>query len=159
MSTKTYLKQFDFELWSNTLILNSLKEITVENERAFLLFSHLINSHCMWINRLKGEPLTCTLFETRTLESCKNQMQENHKKWTSYLTAITDEELDRIIEFDAAWENNVRRKMRIEDALIHLINHSSYHRGQIVASIKGSVQMLPLSTYIIYASNVVDANN
>jgi uncharacterized damage-inducible protein DinB len=56
----------------------------------------------------------------------------------------------------AAWETNPsKRKIKIEDAIIHLINHSSYHRGQIITSIKGKVDELPLSTYIIYASEVV----
>jgi uncharacterized damage-inducible protein DinB len=46
--------------------------------------------------------------------------------------------------------------MKIEDALIHIINHSSYHRGQIIANIKGKVDELPLSTYIIYASQIIN---
>jgi uncharacterized damage-inducible protein DinB len=154
MSTTIYSKQFDFELWSNTMILNSLKQVQEPQPRALFLLSHIINSHCMWICRLKGQPLSCTIFQERSFEECAQQMQQNHKDWMAYLETITEEALHRIIYFDATWEGT-KRKMRIEDALIHLINHSSYHRGQIVASIKGKLDPLPLSTYIMYASEIV----
>jgi uncharacterized damage-inducible protein DinB len=68
----------------------------------------------------------------------------------------TDDDLQETIEFMSAWEvNPSKRRMTIEDAITHIINHSSYHRGQIVASIKGKVDELPLSTYIMYASEII----
>jgi uncharacterized damage-inducible protein DinB len=149
----TYIKQFEFELWSNTMILKSLQQLSEPVARASLLFSHLINSHCMWICRLKTEPLTVQLFEERSLADNEKLLQENHSRWTDYLKNITQEELDRIIFFEGAWDGS-KRSMRIEDVLIHLINHSSYHRGQIVQLLKGKLAELPLSTYIIFASEL-----
>jgi uncharacterized damage-inducible protein DinB len=149
--SKTYLKQFEFELWSNTMILNSLRQLNEPVERASFLFSHLLSSHSMWMSRLTKTPITCTLFQERTLDECEALMQENTAKWKVYLTEITEETLDSIIHFDGAWDRS-KRNMRIEDALIHLINHSSYHRGQIVQSIKDKIDPLPISTYIIFAS-------
>jgi|GEM_PF-5036156 len=40
----------------------------------------------------------------------------------------------------------------LEDLLIHLVNHSSYHRGQIIIMLKGKLAQLPLTTYIAYAT-------
>jgi uncharacterized damage-inducible protein DinB len=84
-------------------------------------------------------------------------MQENLKGWQKYLSNATEEALTEKIEFMSAWEiNPSKRVIRIDDAIIHLINHSSYHRGQIVQLIKGYVDALPLSTYIMYASEIVE---
>ena len=84
-------------------------------------------------------------------------MRENLEGWNKYLASVSGDEIEEQIEFLAAWETNPsKRKMRIEDALIHIINHSSYHRGQIIASIKGKVYELPLCTYIIYASEIIE---
>ena len=83
-------------------------------------------------------------------------MKENLEGWKKYLASTSVEALEQQIEFMAAWEANPsKRRMSIEDALIHIINHSSYHRGQIITSIKGKVDDLPLSTYIIYASEII----
>jgi uncharacterized damage-inducible protein DinB len=151
-----FIKQFEFEKWSNTLILNSLKKLKEKDDRALLLFSHLISSHCMWLSRVNKTEMTCTLFQERTLDECEQQIEANLTGWEKYLSDKTDTDLEQPIEFMSAWEANPsKRKMSIEDALIHIINHSSYHRGQIVASIKGKVDELPLSTYIIYASEII----
>jgi uncharacterized damage-inducible protein DinB len=151
-----FIKQFEFEFWSNTMILNSLKTLKENDERAILLFSHLLSSHRMWWCRVNKTEMTCTLFQERTLVECENLMAENLKDWKHFLQDKSVEDLEKTIEFMSAWEvNPSKRKMTIEDAIIHLINHSSYHRGQIVASIKGKVDELPLSTYIMYASQII----
>jgi uncharacterized damage-inducible protein DinB len=149
-------KHFEFEYWSNTMILDSLKKLKEKDDRVTLLFSHLLSSHNMWLSRVNKRDFTCTLFQERTLEECEILMKENLEGWQDYLTNKTDIDLQQTIEFMSAWEANpTKRRMSIEDALTHIINHSSYHRGQIVASIKGKVDELPLSTYIMYASEVV----
>ena len=151
-----YIKQFEFEHWSNTIILQSLQSLKENDDRAMKLFSHLLSSHCMWLSRVNKTEFTCTLFQERTLAECEILMNENLQGWKKYLTDKTENDLAEVIEFMAAWEvNPTKRKMRIDDAIIHLINHSSYHRGQLVTSIKGKVDELPLSTYIIYASEII----
>lgn len=152
-----FIKQFEFEFWSNSLILKTLKEIDKPSERALLLFSHLLSSHSMWLSRLTKTEMTCTSFQERTLDECEQLMQQNLDGWKLFLANKSNEDLDQTIEFMGAWEAVPQKRiMKVDDALIHIINHSSYHRGQIVASIKGQIDPLPLSTYIIYASKLVD---
>jgi uncharacterized damage-inducible protein DinB len=154
--THKLIKHFEFEYWSNTMILNALKKLKEKEDRAFTLFSHLLSSHSMWLSRVNKTEFTCTLFQERTLEECELLIKENLQGWQNYLANKTDNDLQEKIEFMSAWEANPsKRRMNVEDALTHIINHSSYHRGQIVASIKGKVDELPLSTYIMYASEII----
>jgi uncharacterized damage-inducible protein DinB len=140
----------------NTIILNSLKTLKEKDDSATLLFSHLLSSHCTWLSRVNKTEFTCVLFQERTLEECELLIKENLIAWQHYLTNKTDLDLQETIEFMSAWEANAsKRKISVEDALTHIINHSSYHRGQIVASIKGKVDELPLSTYIMYVSEII----
>ncbi len=150
------IKHFEFEFWSNTMIIESLKKLKEKDDRAMVLFSHLLSSHSMWLSRVNKTEFTCTLFQERTLEACELLMKENLEGWQKYLTNKKDENLQQTIEFMSSWEANPsKRKMSIEDAITHIINHSSYHRGQIVVSFKGKVEQLPLSTYILYASEII----
>ncbi len=150
------IKYFEFEHWSNSMIIASLKTLKEKDERAHTLFSHLLSSHCMWLSRVNKTEFSCTLFQERTMEECEQLMKENLTGWQNYLANKTDADLQETIEFMSAWEENPsKRIMAIEDAITHIINHSSYHRGQIVASIKGKVDELPLSTYIMYASEIM----
>lgn len=151
-----YTKQFEFEYWSNGTILKALKNLKENDDRALTLFSHLLSSHSMWLSRVNKRDFTCTLFQQRTLDECEQLMKENLEGWKTYLSDKSLADIEQPIEFLAAWEANpTKRRMTIADALIHIINHSSYHRGQIIASIKNKVDELPLSTYIIYASEII----
>ncbi len=150
------IKQFEFEHWSNTLLLNALRSIAQPDERAVLLFSHILSSHCMWLCRVNKTELTCSLFQERTLDECEQLMIQNLNGWKAYLTNKTEQELEASIEFTSAWETPPRKRtMTVGDAIIHLINHSSYHRGQIIARIKSQIDILPLTTYIMYASELL----
>lgn len=151
-----FLKQFAFEHWSNSLILENLQSIPNPPERALFLFSHILSSHCMWLSRVNKTEITCTLFQERTIEECKKQMDENLIGWKAFLELLPDNAFNQEIEFMAAWETHPsKRKISLQDALIHLINHSSYHRGQIVTHIKGHVDPLPLTNYIMYTSEII----
>jgi uncharacterized damage-inducible protein DinB len=152
-----HIKHFHFEHWSNSQILNALKTLDDQEGRAVKLFSHLLSSHSMWLSRVTKTDFTCTLFQERTLEECEKLMQENLEGWKKYLGSATEDTLAEKIEFMSAWEiNPSKRRMRIDDAITHLINHSSYHRGQIVQLIKGYVDELPLSNYIMYTSEIIE---
>jgi uncharacterized damage-inducible protein DinB len=156
MIANKFIKQFEFERWSNTMILNALRELNEESPRAMTLFSHLLSSHSMWLSRVTKTEITCALFQERTLDECEELIEKNCQGWRSFLIDKEVADLEQSIEFMSAWEANPsKRKMTIEDAIIHLINHSSYHRGQIIVHIKGKVDILPLSTYIMYASEII----
>jgi uncharacterized damage-inducible protein DinB len=156
MNKSKFIKQFEYEFWSNNTILIALQKLKEKDDRALLLFSHLLSSHSMWLSRVTKTEINCTLFQERTLQECEVLMAENLEGWRHYLTNQSGEDLEKEIEFMAAWETNPsKRKIIIEDAIIHIINHSSYHRGQIITSIKDKVDELPLSTYIIYASEII----
>lgn len=45
--THKIIKHFEFEHWSNSMIIASLKTLKEKDERAITLFSHLLSSHCM----------------------------------------------------------------------------------------------------------------
>lgn len=152
-----FIKQFEFEKWSNSTIINALKSLTEESPRAHTLFCHLLNSHSMWLSRVTKTEMKVALFDERSLDECEDMIESNYQGWMAYLADKSSEDLETSIEFMGAWENPPnKRNMQIEDALIHLINHSSYHRGQIIVHIKGKVEELPLSTYIMYASEILE---
>src|SRR5687767_11535701 len=127
----TLLKHFEYELWANKMILESLRKINDNDERSLLLFSHLLSGHSMWLSRIKAEEFTTTLFQERNLDEIDALMNKNFIEWKTYLQYINAKELERVIHFIYPPDGS-KRKMSIGDALTHLISHSAYHRGQIV---------------------------
>jgi uncharacterized damage-inducible protein DinB len=151
-----FIKLFEYEAWANTEILKALRALKEPGERAVTLFSHLLSSHSMWLSRVTKTEMTCTIFQERTLDECEQLIQENLQGWKKYLSSKSAADLEEKIEFNRVWENPQRKSVIvIEDALNHIINHSSYHKGQIIVHIKGKVDELPFITYIMYASELI----
>ena len=83
-----FIKQFEFELWANTLILNALRKLKEKDDRAMLLFSHFLSSHCMWLSRVNKTEFTCTLFQERTLDECEQLMKEIFSILQDFLSLV-----------------------------------------------------------------------
>ncbi len=145
------IKQINFEQWANSTLLSAMKTASPLDERALLLFSHLLSSASMWHSRLTATPFTTTIFQERTLEECEALMAANTTQWLAYLQQADDNELARVVDFTFPIDGSQRR-MSVADAVLHVVHHSSYHRGQIVSRLKGAVAVLPLVTYIVFAS-------
>ncbi len=148
---KSFIKQFEFEEWANKQILAALETINDDDDRSVLLLSHILSSHAMWLNRVKGEPLKHELFQVRTLAECADQIIENSVGWQDYINTAEPEELSRVVHFTNLVTGS-RSKISVEDAMTHILGHSAYHRGQIVARMKGKIDPLPSITYIFFVS-------
>ena len=146
----SYLKSFDYELWANQLTIDSIKQATEPDERAFKLISHIVASSSIWLSRVKGEKPDIGSWDLLKLDECLERSKNNHEHWKQYLYMIKPEDLDRLIHFKLFEKDS---KISLGDLIIHLINHSSYHRGQIIAGLKGKLEPLPLTTYIAFAKS------
>lgn len=151
MTLKNHLlKMLDSEIWANQVLAETIQKAKTPDERTWLLFSHLLSAYSMWVSRLKGTEITTTLFAERTLEESEVLMKSMFSGLKLYLEQATDEELDRIIHFTFPLDGS-KRKLSVADAITHVITHSTYHRGQIIARLKEKVETLPLTTYIAFA--------
>ena len=151
---KQYLqKLFQSEIWANNLLLEAMEKATAIDDRSLLLFSHLLSSYSMWMSRIKATEFTTTIFQERTLDESKILMTEVFEQYNQYLETIDDKELQRIVPFTFPIDGS-KRTMSVADALMHVVTHSFYHRGQIVTQLKGKIEPLPLTTYIAFASHL-----
>jgi uncharacterized damage-inducible protein DinB len=148
---KTLLKQIEFDRWANVELLASMRKADKMDERVLFLFAHLLNASAMWLNRVKGEELSTALFQERSLDDCEQLIEANTQGWKAYIDKHNQEEFDRIVEFVFPVDGTHKR-ISVQDAILHIVNHASYHRGQIVSRLKGTVEPLPLITYIVYAT-------
>lgn len=145
-----YQKQFDYEYWANHLTVKSIKQANEPDERVFKLISHVVASHSIWLSRIKGEKPNIGGWDLMTLDECLERSKNNHEDFTQYLNSSNQEEFERHIHFKVYDKES---KITVGDMIIHLINHSSYHRGQIIAELKGKLEPLPLTTYIAFAKS------
>lgn len=90
--------------------------------------SHVVSALFIWLCRIKGEsPAAYPLWKKYDLDQLVKMSEEITTKWVEFVRET--ENFDRVLVYNNyvgdPYKNNV------EQIMMHLVNHSSYHRGQV----------------------------
>ena len=123
-----FLKLYQYNEWSNKRVLNCIERQSINDEKILTLMGHIVAAQFLWLHRIKGLPAPdVKLWGNYTLEKVKAMADEAGKKWLEFVES--QESFDRELSYTnyvgEPYTNNV------ETIMIHLVNHSSYHRAQI----------------------------
>ena len=127
------------------LIAYLAQQDTPVPEKALTLLSHTLNAHEIWNCRIAGTVSTHGVWEIRELA----HMQEaNTKQLDTSLKILESADPAQPISYITGKGDPFVNSVR--DILFHVINHSTYHRGQIMSALK-EAGIPPLPTdYIFY---------
>jgi uncharacterized damage-inducible protein DinB len=146
-----FLKLYKYNEWSNRRVLNAIKSQGVTDDKVLILFSHQIVANYLWLHRIKGlDPPPYDLWKIYPLEQLTVMVDEISKQWLEYVSENDD--FNRILKYNNYvgdyYENNV------EHIMIHLVNHGSYHRGQIALRMRQCGHQ-PINTDFITYDRVI----
>ena len=144
--TKDYFKEIaEYNLWANNIVCTWLQQITDEqwNKEVISSFNsiqetvlHIISAERAWLERFKKNP------QTVWIQSSFEGTKDDHIK----LWKETSEELKNFI--DAFDENNLTTNLDFKrlngeaysmpyyQLFAHVVNHGTYHRGQLVTMLR-----------------------
>lgn len=115
------------------------------DEKSMALFSHILNAHQIWNNRILGQPTGCGVWDNRPSNTFLASDRHNYDQTIALLgrSGLTDE-----IAYTTS--NGQPFTNTVGNILFHVINHSTYHRGQMALLFRQN-GMEPLATdYIFY---------
>ena len=145
------MKQFFKELFEyshhfNQKLSNVFNDIPDKaSEKAVKLFNHLLNAHQVWNNRIELKQATFRIWELNSTQDLKNIDQTNNEQSLQILDKF---DLNETINYSnskgQAFSNSIR------DILFHVINHSTYHRGQIATEFRLHELESLVMDYIFY---------
>jgi uncharacterized damage-inducible protein DinB len=136
---------FEYTHHFNEMVIDSLLKHDIIPEKVLQLINHTINAQEIWNNRIEESINIIDVWAVRPLNSLK---EINTGNYTKTLEIIEKSDLEKKVRYSntqgKAFENSIR------DILFHVINHSTYHRGQIATYCKLD-GLTPLVTdYIFY---------
>lgn len=145
------MKQFLHELFEYNCYCNQkLADAFQDNrgrttEKATTLFNHILNAHQIWNNRIEPEHTPFGVWEIHAIDDLKkiDELNSAHS-----LRILDKPDLNATINYTNSKGQVFSNS--IWDILFHVINHSTYHRGQIATEFKNT-GLAPLATdYIFY---------
>ncbi|MUP46382.1 damage-inducible protein DinB [Gramella sp. BOM4] len=100
-------------------------------ERAVELLSHTLNAQKIWNERMEGKSDNVKVWEVHEVENLEEIENTNHAR---SLDLLENEDLGRIVEYRNSKGESYRSS--VQDIFFHIINHSTYHRGQIATEFR-----------------------
>lgn len=153
-----------YNIWANQKIIDTLKTVPAEllNAGSGGSFSsikktiyHIWDAQVIWLSRLQGISLSCWPsaeysddfegYDVYFIQQCidfdrfVNSRPASFFEDTTYYRNLKGEEL----------------RSRNGDIILHCMNHSTYHRGQIITYLRqGGITELPSTDYIFYKREI-----
>ncbi len=141
-----FKEYFEYNYFFNQKILQFLQENQNNfSDRSLSLISHIVNVHAIWNNKLKPSGNTVGSWEVLSLEQCRQLDKDNYDRSLWLLEEI---ELNQVIEYTSGKGNVFHHKAA--DLMFQIVNHSTYHRGQLATEFRQSGFEPFLTDFIYY---------
>lgn len=99
---------------------------------------HIWDAEYIWIKRLNGESLTkgaSADFRGTLREAC-DLMLKNSELFVFYLEQKSEENLNKVIDYTNIAGNKYCNT--VSQIITHVMNHSTYHRGQLITLLRNA---------------------
>jgi len=140
------LKYTQYNIWANTKICNfvseNLSEEQVDKEISSSFPSlrktiyHIRDAETIWINRLTGKSITTLpiVHAPMTFEEFQKKILDGSKQLEQFVQSLNEENLTNAITYTNSAGQTFTSK--ISEIIHHCMNHSTFHRGQIITMLR-----------------------
>jgi len=158
MNKSQIIELYSYNEWANRKLLNAVNHL--ENEELIRDLSssfrsirdtivHIIGAEELWLSRWTGEQGRTLLkpddFPTYT--SLADRWNDFGDQLDSFLGSLTEEDLMEEISYKNI--KGISYSLELWKQILHVTNHSSYHRGQVVTMLR-QLKKQPPSIDLIY---------
>ncbi|MCM8568082.1 damage-inducible protein DinB [Gramella jeungdoensis] len=146
---KEHLKDLlEYSHHFNTLLIKKFNDGDLHlaiPESTLRLFSHILNAQKIWNFRIEGDDQKVDVWKVYHKEDLMEIENENFERSVSICERS---DLNKKISYTNSKGEQYQNS--IHEILFHIVNHSTYHRGQIAAELRKSGLEPVVSDYIFY---------
>ena len=157
MTLQDILSLFQYDEWATKRTIESVSPLSEDQYKRDLKSSHggihgtlvhIYSASCMWLQRWKGNSSFVHLSPDQIsgLIALSDRWQEYYENLYAFLVNITDTVLSA--PFSYADSKGNKHSEQMYQQMLQIINHASYHRGQIVTMLR-QLGGKPLATDLI----------
>ena len=160
----TIQKHLDFNLWANGKFVEILKTVdeNIFEQEVVSSFpslrktiAHVWDAEFIWLKRLEG--ISLTEWPSKTFsgnkDECLNDFLQNSKNLADYIALKDKDYCESTINFKTM--NGDAFSETVEGIIYHVVNHGSFHRGQLVTMMRTlGITTVPSTDFIRYLRQV-----
>jgi len=136
---------YDYNAWANHRSLDAASELTAEQFVQPMgssfgsvrdTLGHIFGAEWIWLERFQGRS-PASLPDTtqfKDIARLKERWNEHEARLVGFVRGLSQSDLDRVMEYKTlkfgVYSNPLWQSMQ------HLVNHGSYHRGQVTTLLR-----------------------
>jgi len=159
---KELLKQYAaYNVWASQKLIDIIQTLPPEKQMAEVPSSfnsllktilHIWDAESIWWQRMKLQERINRPSENfnGTLPDAASALMLQSKQWEEWVNGASDLSLDHVFQYQTF--NHEQFKQPVYQMLLHVFNHGTYHRGQLVNMLRQlGVEKLPATDYIVWS--------
>ena len=159
---KDLLSQFAaFNVWANQKLLDAILALPEEKQKQELpssfksLYStlfHMWDAESIWWQRMKLNERIIRPSDSSnlTIKDVANGLLHQNRLWQEWLDSATTPMIDHVFQYYNQKKESF--KQPVFQMLMHVFNHGTYHRGQLVNMLRQlGVEKIPQTDFIIWS--------
>ncbi len=158
MNARDVRTLLDYHYWARDRILDAVEPLTPEQFMRDLggsfrsvrdTLAHIYGAEWIWYSRWQGEAPAAlpTPDEFPDLASVNQAWRDHEKRMRAYVEGLDDHGLERVIAYELL--NGQPGASVLWQMIQHVVNHASYHRGQVTTLLRQLGAAPPKSTDLI----------
>jgi uncharacterized damage-inducible protein DinB len=161
MNAQDLQTMLDYHYWARDRLIEALEPLTAEQYNRDLgssfksireTVTHLYAAEWAWYQRWQGDSPTALLPADRFLDlaALRQTWSEHEARMRAFVGGLSDADVARIVEFRLL--SGQAGASPIGQMVQHVVNHASYHRGQITTMLRqiGAKPPKPLDMIAYY---------
>lgn len=135
-------KMLNYTAKADAILIAELNAINLSE--ANKLFSHVLTAQHTWAKRILNQTPDFGVWEVQNVEDFQAISDHNFEMVEEILQNVP-------LETDVTYKNVAGDEFtnRVEDILLHVCNHSTYHRAQIATMLRVAGYAPPITDYIM----------
>lgn len=159
---KELLKEFaQYNSWANQCFFKSIlalpgekqkKEVPSSFSSLYQTIVHMWNAESIWWQRMKLQERIIVPGDTPNLsmEDAISGLQQQDRLWEHWISQATLAALEHVFQY----QNNRKEQFKqpVYQMILHVLNHNTYHRGQLVNILRQlGEEKIPQTDFIIWS--------
>ncbi len=164
MNVEDIARLYAYNQWANAKFVAAAAALTEAQFTAQVTSSfsslrdtlaHMVWVELAWLRRWKGESAGAApaWLESPTLPTLRGRLAEIERDRDRFLAELSAEQLERTVHYRLL--SGTARRGRLADLLVHVVNHSTYHRGQLTTILRQLGASPPKSDFELFAAEDV----
>jgi len=159
---KEILSQFAaYNIWANQKLFDvivalpeekQLQDLPSSFKNLYATMLHMWDAESVWWQRLKLQERTLAPsenFKGTTKDIAHSLLQQNHQ-WQEWVSSASDPMLDHVFQYYNSKKECF--KQPIFQMILHVFNHGTYHRGQLVNMLRQlGIEKIPPTDFSVWS--------